>query len=244
MLVLVFRRTRRVLMQLAGVTTVVLTLQGNVASAITTGDLTKVARARVFFGHQSVGVNVLDGVRGLYASQGVSAPPIVQGAPGNIDGGFITHQFIGSNGDPAGKIAAFDSAIRGGVGNQVDVALMKFCYVDISGNTDVNALFATYRNTMSALQRDFPGVTFLHTTVPLTTDNAADNANRERLSAMIRSTYAGRLFDLAATESTKPDGTKVSGLYQGYASDPGHLNPTGSAAAASAFLEAIARASR
>jgi hypothetical protein len=204
--------------------------------------LTDAGQTRVFFGHQSVGANVLDGVRGLYASGGVSAPPISNGVPADTAGGFIAHRYIGQNGDPASKIAAFDSAIRGGIGNQVDVALMKLCYVDISANTDVNALFATYRNTLSALQRDYPGVAFLHTTVPLTTDNPANNANREKLNSMIRSTYGGQLFDLAAAESTKPDGTRVSGLYTGYASDSGHLNPAGASAAGSAFLTAIARA--
>ena len=33
-----------------------------VASAITVDDLTKVSHTRVFFGHQSVGMNVMDGV--------------------------------------------------------------------------------------------------------------------------------------------------------------------------------------
>ena len=51
------------------------------------------------------------------------------------------------------------------------------------------------------------------------------------MNALIRGEYAGRhLFDLAAIESTKPDGTRVSGrydnqgyfaLYDGYTSDSG-----------------------
>jgi hypothetical protein len=58
-----------------------MSIQGNVASAITTADLTAVARTRVFFGHFSVGMNVLNAVPGVYADHGVSAPPIEQGAP-------------------------------------------------------------------------------------------------------------------------------------------------------------------
>jgi hypothetical protein len=165
--------------------------------------------------------------------------------------------------------------MRGGMGRQVDVALMKFCWVDIPSDTDVDALFARYRDTMAALERDFPNVTFIHVTVPLTTepglftelktrvktiigrrDGLGQPANvaRERLNALIRGEYAGRhLFDLAAIESTKPDGTRVSGrydnqgyfaLYDGYASDVGHLNAVGAKIAATAFLEAIAQASR
>jgi hypothetical protein len=80
------------------------------------------------------------------------------------------------------------------------------------------------------------------------------NVARERLNALIRHEYAGRhLLDLAAIESTKPDGTRVSGrhdnqgyfaLYGGYASDFAHLNAVGSKIAATAFLEAIAQAAQ
>jgi hypothetical protein len=253
-----------------------ISIQGNVASGITTANLTAVARTRVFFGHQSVGMNVLDAVPGVYANHGVSAPPIEQGRtePG-ANGGFIAHQFIGENGKPLLKLEDFDRTIRGGMGRQVDVALMKFCFVDITTSTDVDALFARYRDTMAALERDFPNVTFIYMTVPLTIQpqrslisklktfvgaggvdrfGQAENVARERLNALIRREYAGHyLFDLAAIESTKPDGTRVSGsydnqgyfaLYDGYASDVGHLNAVGSKIAATAFLDAIAQASR
>ena len=70
-------------------------IQGNVASAITTANLTAVARMRMFFGHQSVGMNVLDAVPGVYADHGVSAPPIEQGrAEPGPNGGFIAHKYI------------------------------------------------------------------------------------------------------------------------------------------------------
>jgi len=249
-------------------------VSGNVASAITTADLTAVARTRVFFGHFSVGMDVLNAVPGVYADHGVSAPPIEQGGtqPGP-NGGFIAHKFIGQDGKP--QLEDFDRTMRGGMGRQVDVALMKFCFGEIYSNTDVDALFARYRDTMAALERDFPNVTFIHVTVPLTTepglftelkirlktllgrrDGRGQPANvaRERLNALIRGEYAGRhLFDLAAIESTKPDGTRVSGrydnqryfaLYDGYATDMAFLNAVGSKIAATAFLEAIAQASR
>ncbi len=69
-----------------------------------------------------------------------------------------------------------------------------------------------------------------------------------------RREHGGRhLFDPAAIESTKPDGTRVSGrydnrgyfaVYDGYASDVGHLNAVGSRIAATASLDAIGQASR
>ena len=73
-------------------------IQGNVASAITTADLTAVARTRVFFGHFNVGMSVLDAIPGVYADHGVSAPPIEQGrAEPGPNGGFIAHKFIGED---------------------------------------------------------------------------------------------------------------------------------------------------
>jgi hypothetical protein len=254
-----------------------ISIQGNVASAITTANLTAVARTRTFFGQQSVGMNVLDAVPAVFADYGVSAPPIEQGrAEPGPDGGFIAHKSIDEGVTDAAKTALgdFDRAMRGGMGRQVDVALMNICWGDVFSDTDVDALFARYRDTMAVLERDFPNVTFIHVTVPLTTepgltelktrvktllgrrDRRGQPANvaRERLNALIRGEYAGRhLFDLAAIESTKPDGTRVSGryddqgyfaLYDGYASDFAFLNAVGAKIAATAFLGAIAQASR
>ena len=190
--------------------------------------------------------------------------------PAGQDGGFVDHAFIGENEKPLLKIQDFDAKMRSGIGQQVDVAMMKLCYVDITSDTDVGALFATYRETIAALERDFPKVTFVHVTVPLMTEQGllsklksrltgssrygpAENAARERLNALIRREYAGgHLFDLAAVESTAPDGSRAIGTYQGqqyyrlydgYASDSGHLNGEGARVAATAWLKAIAQAS-
>ncbi len=84
-----------------------------------------VAHTRVFFGHQSVGNNILGAVPGVYADHGVPAPPIEQGdtQPGP-DGGFIAHQYIGENGKPLRQTRGLRPTMRGGIGRQVDVALM------------------------------------------------------------------------------------------------------------------------
>jgi hypothetical protein len=247
-----------------------MTSQDSVAQGSTADDLIRASRARVFFGHQSVGMNLLDGVRAVYAAHGLAAPEITQGrGQASGDSGFIEHAFIGENEKPQLKIVEFDAKLRAGVGGQVDVALMKFCYIDITNDTDTGALFARYRDTLAALERDFPQVVFVHVTVPLMTQQArlsqlksrltgntrfgpAENAARERINALIRREYAGaHLFDLAEVESTAPDGSRTSGtyrgqpyyyLYPGYTSDSGHLNDTGSRIAATAWLHAVAQA--
>lgn len=241
------------------------------ALAITTDDLAKVSRTKVFFGHQSVGMNVLDGVPAIYTAHGMASPIIEQDCtrPGQ-EGGFVNHAFIGQNVKPLLKIQDFEAKLRSGIGQQLDVAMMKFCYVDVTARTDVDALFVCYRKAVAALQRDFPKVTFAHVTVPLVTDQGllsklkhritggsgdgtADSAARERLNALIRREYAyDHLFDLAAIESTAPDGSRAVGmhqgqqyyrLYAGYALDSGHLNSAGARVAATGWLKAIAQAS-
>lgn len=269
-----------VVLVLAGVVVVVdrlredkpMPISGHASTTISNEDLVSVAHARVFFGHQSVGENILRGVPAIYSAHKIVAPPIEQGGtnPGPA-GGFISHDFIGENEKPLLKIEDFDRIIRSGMGDKVDVAMMKFCYIDITNSTDVDELFAQYRATTSALERDYPDVTFVHVTVPLTTDQSlisrlktrlggsdrfgqAENMMRERLNALIRNEYSGNhLFDLAALESTSPDGKAVSGsydgqayyaLYSGYSSDLGHLNDIGSEVVGTGFLQAIARAAQ
>ena len=162
-----------------------ISIQGNVASAITTANLTAVARTRVFFGHFSGGMNVLDAVPGVYADHGVSAPAIEQGrAEPGPNGGFIADKFIGED-VKLPQLEDFDRTMRGGMGRQVDVALMKFCSVDITTSTDVDALFARYRDTMAALERDFPNVTFIHVTVPLTTEPGLFTGLKTRLKTLL-----------------------------------------------------------
>lgn len=245
--------------------------QGSATHSITATDLANAGRTKVFFGHQSVGENVLGGVPDVYAARGIPAPPIEQArtVPGP-SGGFITHEFIGENGHPFGKIDAFAKTLHGGMASKVNVALMKFCYIDFAADTDVDALFAHYRDTMAALERKYPELALIHTTVPLTTQpglksrlkamlggsgrfGPAENLVRERFNTLMLREYSDKhLFDLAEVESTAPDGTRDAhrhdgqeyfALYRGYASDIGHLNHAGSEIAATAFLEAIAKAS-
>lgn len=228
--------------------------------------LQAVAGGRVFFAHQSVGQNVLSGVARVYAEHGLEPPPISPTATEKGPG--IDDVLIGTNGDPLGKIRAFDAALRGGVGNRVDVALLKLCYVDVVARADVEAVFSAYRDTLVALQRDFPKVAVVAVTVPLTTQRdlgrrvksvlgrdrgmgPEDNLAREAFNERVRASFgpSGRLFDIAAVESAGPDRSRPSysldgrtyfALSSAFAADPGHLNAAGGDAAGAAFLATVA----
>lgn len=266
--------------------------QGTAAVDITPRELAAAARSRTFFGHQSVGSDLLRAVPGVYAAHGMAAPlirdvaglsgpagasaglgAVGDGGGGDGGGGYLTHVAIGANGQPLLKIKDFAARLRGGIAAHLDVAMMKFCYIDVAADTDVAPLFAAYRDTLAGLALEYPEVRFVAVTVPLTTDadathrikagiktvlgrtdrfGPAENVARARLNALIRREYAnGHLFDLAAVESTGPDGTRAGGRYRGaeyfalrraYAADSGHLNPRGAHAAATAWLAAIAKA--
>jgi hypothetical protein len=231
------------------------------ARTVSVTELGAAAGQRVFIGHMSIGWNLLDGLGRLYAAKDVVEPEIVQVSPGDpapaVDAGrgAIIHAEIGVNGDPLGKLANFDATMRGGMADEVDVAMVKLCFTDVTADTDVDRLFAAYSETLGALERDYPDVRFVHATVPLTAAPSGikqhlkvalrgdDNATRERFNDLVREAYSGdALFDIAAVESTAADGTTMDTLAPGWAdSDREHLNAAGSAVLAARFLDLLTR---
>jgi lysophospholipase L1-like esterase len=80
----------------------------------------------------------------------------------------------------------------------------------------------------------------------------AENARREEFNALMRQAYQGRepLFDLAAVESTAPDGAgavvewsgrSIPVLAEAYSEDGGHLNEAGRLRAARELVRVLAR---
>jgi len=209
--------------------------------------------ARVYFGHQSIGFSILRELNEIALEGGVGRLNHIDLAKGDtvpISGGFLANVKIGRNGHPLAKIKEFDAAMRAGLAQHLDVAILKFCYLDVRESTNVEAVFNAYRKALDSLQSDFPNVAFIHATVPLqVADHANDNAARERLNRLIRKAYAsGHVWDLASVESTRPDGKRVTSeskgrayeaLYPGYTDDGAHLNETGARLAAEAMLRSI-----
>jgi hypothetical protein len=222
----------------------------------------RVASERVFFGHQSVGNNILVGIRELSAAPGGHPVRIVDTATGPVpDGPAVLHRYVGTNGEPLSKIRGFQQAMDSSLGQGVDVAAMKFCFWDIRAETDVRQVFAEYERTLAALEARHPTTRFVHLTVPLfaaDTDWRAgirrligrpvprtlDNAKRQALSDLIRARYSGRepVFDLARLEAAAQTENGVPAMAPELTTDGGHLNPEGRRKLASAFLQAIATA--
>lgn len=233
-------------------------------------DLAATADASVFFGHQSVGANVLDGLRELAAAQGVPVRIELAASAFVVPSRSIGHAFVPENGDPLRKLESFRSALAPGKGAPAEIALLKFCYVDFNADTDVRALFTRYQETMRRIQAESPDTTLVHVTVPLTTlqsgpkatikrllgrpvGGLVENAKRDEYNAMLRAAYRGRepLFDLAEVEATDPSGRLRTSEWKGraipalldeYTDDGEHLNAAGRIRAARAFVEVIAAA--
>ena len=233
-------------------------------------DLDTLQRLRVYFAHQSVGSNILDGLASLAREAGIALrvdpPDQYTNAPG------IWQGMAGRNGHPESKIQYFTDAMASLEARLPHVALMKFCYVDFSPSTNSETLFNSYQDAITSLQRRYPTVRFVPVTVPLTTRPSSlkdtvkrflgrtvrkDEANARRavFNDRLREAYKSRpLFDLARIESTRPDGslesfksrdgTAAAALFPGYTTDGGHLNELGRQLAATEFARVVASAAR
>lgn len=209
----------------------------------------------IFFGHQSVGGNIMEGVEDLVASEPmVRLKPVVVETPEEITRGGFAHARVGKNRTPQSKMSEFARFVRNAA-DQIDIAFLKLCYVDITRKTDVKALFETYRATMDQLRQQFPQVTFVHLTVPLRvrTDTwrtsiktllgrpaweHADNVRRNEYNHLLTTHYKDRepVFDVALYEAMagdgsldtfKEQGSRYLALQPGYSYDGGHLNEAG-----------------
>ncbi|HET7668919.1 MAG TPA: SGNH/GDSL hydrolase family protein [Burkholderiales bacterium] len=212
-------------------------------------ELQLLAGRRIYFGHQSVGANLLDGVQTLAAEHAVAMPVNEVPQARAIEAGGFSHVFVAENGDPLRKLGSFAAAL--GEEAPVDVALLKFCYVDVKARTDVQALFARYREAVDMMRAKNPRTVFVHVTVPLTVAQAGlkalakrvlgrvpDNVRREEYNELMRRTYAARepIFDLARLQSVSPNETRGA--------DGGHLNAEGRRYLARQLIGVLATAAR
>jgi hypothetical protein len=228
-----------------------------------------VKNLRIYFGHQSVGANVLEGLEELKAGSSSDNLNIVSlDSAGNLPENFFAHSKIGANENPASKCNAFSAILKSDSFDSLDIALFKFCYIDINSETDIHAMFRHYEQTIEKVKSEFPGLQIVHVTVPLRQQSGGimvklrslmgeksewetANIKRNEFNDLLKSRYTGEpLFDLAEVESTYPDGARRTfksdgkiyySLISDYASDSGHLNKLGRGLAAKELLNVLAR---
>lgn len=219
------------------------------------GTWDKLAQKRIFFGHQSVGRNILEGLgRVLETAPEVRLDIREAAVPEDLAKPGLVHSRIGQNRDPLGKIDHFGRLLRDGIGRSADIALFKLCYVDIDRSTDIAALTAHYDRALAGLREEFPNLIILPVTAPLTNATPGikarikrvlgmgpatkpDNIRRNVFNAHIRTAYGPAIWDLAGAEASTADGPATSFrdgeasyllLNKAYSLDGGHLNEVGS----------------
>lgn len=234
---------------------------------VTTAEWERLAARRLFFGHQSVGSNVIEGVQELLKANPAIPLRVVEATdPAQMTAPALYHGYVGKNEQPDTKLADFSRIVSGLADSAT--AMVKFCYIDINGGTDAAALFARYRATVDSLRAAHPALTIVHVTLPLQVDPGTLfhwrtklrgkqtpyrtlNAIRARYNQLLRETYAGQpVFDLAHYQSILPDGSVGAVSHDGidveylapeWTSDGGHLNAAGRERMARAFLVTLAK---
>ena len=235
-------------------------VQNNIAFAsikdIPESALSKLSKSKIYFGHQSVGYNIVDGIMDVMKeNHGINLKVVDTNDPEEFDGPIFAHSKVGRNTEPDSKVDAFSGFLESGLGNRADVAFMKMCYVDANPSTDVEAVFRYYSSAMVRLKERYPKVAIVHVTMPLVSREGgikalakrvlgrplrgyADNVKRKQFNELMREQYSGKepLFDLARIESTRSDGSRTTfrkgseeyhALVPEYTYDGGHLNETG-----------------
>lgn len=116
----------------------------------------KLSSKRIYFGHQSVGSNIIDGIRDILKEHaGLSLDILESTNPDDMKGPALIHSKLGTNFDPHSKISSFGTLMREGFGSKVDIAFFKFCYIDIFKDTDVTDIFNHYTQTMRDLKKKY-----------------------------------------------------------------------------------------
>ncbi|BAR98006.1 hypothetical protein BV133_413 [Blastochloris viridis] len=235
------------------------------AQEVADADIDKLAARTIFFGHQSVGWNIIQGIEATLKAHPAARWPIREIKTADAEGPGLLHAELGQNGNPLSKLEAFEHLVRGGIGDHANVAFFKFCYADFDKDSDVAGLFERYKRTMAELAQAYPKTTFAHVTAPLMAPEQGikamikqalgrydpANAKRNAFNELLRREYAGsgRLFDLAVAESTKPDGSqctvsagdqRVPCLVPDYTDDGAHLNALGRNAVSPRFVAFLA----
>ena len=215
----------------------------------------KVSRHRLYFGHQSVGYNILSGIQIWEEESGNSLTVVESRDFTNADSASLVHFKVGHNGDPKSKIDDFVSQMDSIPADSSSAALFKFCYVDIMEDTNVDEVFDYYKEKMYFLKKRYPHCQIILVTVPLTRTQKGLKALIKRIIGrqlygvqenITRNEFNKRMlnemgndfpiFDLAGVESTLPDGSPYTYKHKGdrypsipafYTIDLGHPNEYG-----------------
>jgi hypothetical protein len=230
--------------------------------------LKTIEEQRIYFGHRSVGNNIIDGLSQIAQNYPDIELKIIRiDTVDQFPDSFFAHSLIGINTQPETKCDDFTRVVSTQMGSNVDIAFLKFCFADIKEDTQVDRVFQYYRETMIALKSEFPQITFIHLTVPLNSGSTgikewikrtfdlgdysdASNIKKNQFNDLMHEYYQDEpIFDVARAESTYPDGGRESfqkdghtyyELIDAYTDSGGHLNEVGKIWVARELINSLA----
>lgn len=204
---------------------------GEPPEALNDEALTSLSEKSFWFGHKSVGENILQGMEEVLKEKGNPAFKIKETVnPADMGPGVLAHAKIGENNKPETKMQGFlDSMDQ--VSSSVDFATFKFCFYDFDFDTNVEQVFKEYKDTVALFKEKHPDVRYFHMTAPLFTPTGGfgaavkrnlrgllgkpqwgydDNIKRAHFNKLLLDEYTGvdPVFDIARVESTAPDGRR------------------------------------
>jgi len=225
------------------------------------------SQRKIFFGHKSVGANIIEGLKEVIAQRPNIKLNIRETTdPADFIEPVFAHSLIGKNKEPLTKLGGFREILEAGVGRAADIALFKFCFIDIDHETDIGSLFDRSVELVDELRKRFPDLKIVPFTVPLLSKPVGirtrlekilgrlpwyeeDNVKRNIFNDKLRAHFKDALFDLAAIESRIDDTRKATFraegraydlLYRAYTDDGGHLNSIGRQLVAIELLRTLA----
>jgi hypothetical protein len=195
------------------------------------------ATKKIFFGHQAVGADILDGIRKIDAECDFINLHIVEVNETTFGSGPVfLHATIGHCPDAFSKFGDFEKIMDGFAGEKIDIAFMKLCHADIKYEYDIDGIFNAYKKTIDQLNARCPQTLFLHITAPLCSNPKGERILRETVKFFAfrpgiwddnqkRLQYNDKLievfastdpvFDLAAAESTDSRGLRHYAIKDG-----------------------------
>jgi hypothetical protein len=192
----------------------------------------ELSKKNIFFGHQSIGTNIMEGIADLMKENPKIQLKIVDANDGtpHKDGMFL-HTRFGGKTDPLIILNNFTELMDKMMGDSVDIVLIRYIHNKIDSETkEIETVFDAYKKALTLLRKKYPGTIFVHSTLPLLVSKTTwktwikklvgkkkfweydTNINLNRFNDLLKIEYSGKepILDLARMQSTFPDGRRVS----------------------------------
>jgi hypothetical protein len=201
-------------------------------------DLQIIQNHRIYFGHMSIGENIIEGLQDILKKYPDIHLNIInlhqtQALPDY----YFAHSYVGDNYNPQSKCHDFIQTINSKLTPGLEYAFLKFCFVDIDRNSNVKAILELYKTTIDSLRVKHPEIKIVHLTVPLISQKVSwylklkrlvkkvigrkdyfpmDNIKRNEYNELLQNYFKDEpIFDIARFESTYLDGRRELYNYHG-----------------------------